>query len=218
MFEDAGCRGEALTAEPVKGSREPNVICTHPGVKSSRIIVGAHFDKVEAGDGVVDNWSGASLLPSFYQGLLETQRQHALQFIGFTGEEVGLLGSKAFVKSEGKDLRNITAMVNLDTLGLAETEIWASHADRELVRWFIAVAKTMNLPVSIMNVDQVGSTDSESFREHKVPAMTIHSLTRETMTIFHSPRDQFTAVKMDEYYRSYQLVLGFLAFIDQKLD
>jgi len=51
----------SLTEQTVKGSKLPNVICTLPGFGPARpILVGAHYDHISDGDGVVDNWSGAS--------------------------------------------------------------------------------------------------------------------------------------------------------------
>ena len=64
MFAEAGCDDQHVSAQAVKGSRLPNVICLLPGSSTKVIIVGAHFDRVSEGDGVVDNWSGRSLLPS----------------------------------------------------------------------------------------------------------------------------------------------------------
>jgi hypothetical protein len=94
LFEDAGCKQEKLAEVPVKGSRTPNIICTLTGTEDARVIVGAHYDKVENGHGVVDNWSGASLLPSLFQGLNSQARRLTFVFIGFTDEEKGLVGSR----------------------------------------------------------------------------------------------------------------------------
>ena len=69
LFEEAGCSGEHLTEQPVKHSHDPNVICALPGQSDAQIVVGGHFDFVDRGQGVVDNWSGCSLLPSLYQSL-----------------------------------------------------------------------------------------------------------------------------------------------------
>jgi hypothetical protein len=218
IFEDAGCAGEKVTEQPVKGQKAPNLICTLPGETERVIVVGAHFDLVEAGDGVVDNWTGASLLPSLYQGIAGEPRRHTFRFVAFTGEEPGLFGSKAYVQQLSKTHEWVSAMVNMDTLGLAETEVWVSHADPNLVRLIRAAAATANLPVSEMNVENVGTTDSEPFREKKIPAITIHSVTSATLPILHSRRDRIEAVHKDEYYRTYQLVLAYLALLDQSLD
>ena len=81
------------------------------------IIVGAHFDKVPEGDGVVDNWSGASLLPSLFQSLKDEPHNHTFVFIGFTDEEKGLLGSSFYAGHMSKEEVAATdAMVNMDTL------------------------------------------------------------------------------------------------------
>ena len=218
IFEEAGCSGMNLTEQPVKSLKAPNLICSLNGTTDSVILVGAHFDLEEAGHGVVDNWSGASLLPSLYQGLSGVARRHTFRFVGFSGEEKGLVGSKAYVQQMNKTHEPVIAMVNMDTLGLAETEVWASRADPELVQMIRRAAATLSLPVSAVNVEQVGSTDSEPFREKKIPTITIHSLTQETLSILHSRKDRIEAIRKDEYYRSYRLILAFLALLDQSLD
>jgi Zn-dependent M28 family amino/carboxypeptidase len=38
-----------------------------PGESDSEIIVGGHFDFVDHGQGIVDDWSGVALLPSLYE-------------------------------------------------------------------------------------------------------------------------------------------------------
>src|SRR5579872_7591489 len=63
MFADAGCKD--ISEEEVK-HLPPNVICILPGQTDEIILVGAHTDRVKDGDGVVDNWSSASLLPSLF--------------------------------------------------------------------------------------------------------------------------------------------------------
>jgi Iap family predicted aminopeptidase len=218
MFNDAGCVGAAITEQAVRGLKSPNLICSLPGATDSIIVVGAHFDLVEAGDGVVDNWTGASLLASLYQGLADVPRRHTFRFVAFSGEEKGMVGSKFYVREVGKLHESVAAMVNMDTLGLAETEVWVSHADPRLVQLIQLTAASVKLPVTGLNVEQVGATDSESFREKKIPAITIHSLTQETLPILHSRKDRITAVHMDEYYRTYRLVLAYLAVLDQELN
>jgi len=217
-FEDAGCSGGKLAEQPVKHLRAPNLICTLESATERTIVVGAHFDLVENGDGVVDNWTGASLLPSLYQGMAGVPRRHTFRFVAFSGEEKGLVGSRAYVKQLGKTHEAVSAMVNMDTLGLGETEVRTSHADPRLVRLMDVAAAATNLPVSSVNVDGLGSTDSESFREKKTASITIHSLTLETLRILHSRYDRIENVHADAYYRTYRLVLAYLAVLDRDLD
>ena len=218
LFEDAGCNEDKLTEQPVKGLKAPNLICSLKGTTELEIVVGAHFDLVEGGNGVVDNWSGASLLPSLYQGMADISRRHTFHFVSFTGEEKGLTGSRAYVQQLARTHESVTAMVNMDTLGLGEAELWVSHADPRLVRLMEATAAAMKLPVMGMNVGEGMSTDSESFREKKIPSITIHSLTSATLPVLHSSKDRIEAIHKDEYYRTYRLVLAYLAALDQNLD
>jgi len=219
LFEAAGCVPPSLTEQAVKYERLGNVICTLSGLTDSKIVVGAHYDHHRGGAGVIDNWSGASLLASLYQSLAGRPRKHTILFIGFTAEEVGLRGSGFFVRTLTKDERaNFRAVVNLDSLGLSSTKVWASRSDAELARALYAVAETMGLPVAGVNMEQVGSGDGQSFRLRKIPIIDIHSVTQQTLRILHSPQDGLPAIRSDDYYDTYRLIAGYLAYLDLKLE
>jgi putative aminopeptidase FrvX len=216
MFEEAGCREGRLEEQPVAKTAAPNVICTLPGESDERIVVGAHFDHVSGVDGVADNWSGASLLPSLYQSLSAKTRRHTFVFIGFTDEEKGIVGSKFYSAGLTKDeAARVRAMVNMDTLGLGPTEVWASTSDRGLVRLMFDVASAMKLPVSVMNVDGYGNSDGKFFRSRGIPIITLHSVTKQTIPILHSRRDNLAAIQFDDYYDTYKLIAGYLAALDE---
>ncbi len=218
LFTEAGCDDQHLSEQPVKGSKLPNVICVLPGTSDRLIIVGAHFDHASEGDGVVDNWSGASLLPSLYQATKIDPRKHTYIFIGFTDEEKGEVGSRFYARHMTKEQVSATdAMVNMDTLGLASTEVWATHSDKQLTALLAYIAKQMNLPVIAVNVERIGSTDSVQFSERKIPSITIHSLTQDAWNahILHSPKDKLSAMNLDNYYQTYRLVAAYLSFLDQ---
>ena len=218
LFEAAGCKGEALADVEVEGSALPNVICKLPGESNSVIVVGAHYDKVTAGQGVVDNWSGAALLASLFESLKDEPRRHTFLFIGFTDEEKGLVGSAQFLEQTTAEQRSrIRAMINLDSLGLSPSKVWLSHADKGLATALNNVAHSMKLPLAGVNVEQVGSADSESFAKRRIPSLTIHSVTQETYPILHSSQDTLAAMHMDDYYDTYRLVAAYLSYLDQKL-
>ena len=220
MFSDAGCDDQHLSEQSVKGSRQPNVICTLPGSSDRVIIVGAHYDRVSAGDGVVDNWSGASLLPSLYEAVKGQPRQHTYIFIGFTDEEQGFVGSRFYVRQMTKQQVAVTdAMVNMDTLGLAPSEVWASHSDKRLTSALVNIARRLNFPITGVDVEQIGSSDGEVFAERKIPRITVHSLTQASWSagILHSSKDKISAIHPDDYYQTYDLLAAYIAFLDQVL-
>jgi hypothetical protein len=217
-FQSAGCDGDKLALMPVKHSSLPDVICTLPGADENVIIVGAHFDHVPRGTGVVDNWSGASLLPSLFQSAVAERRRHKLVFIGFTDEEKRLVGSRFYVSQLSPEARSkVLAMINLDTLGLSSTKVWLSHADPALAGLLNGLAIRMKLPLTALDVEKVGSSDSEPFRQAKIPAMTVHSVTQQTLPILHTERDQASALRLDDYYDTYRLLAAYLAYLDVML-
>ncbi len=219
LFEASGCAGEKLVEQHVRFAKSPNLICTLDGESAATILVGGHFDFVDAGTGLVDNWSGSSLLPSLYQSLKDKARRHTFRFVGFTDEEKGLVGSRYYVdklsKEEAKDIR---AMINLDSLGTTSTKVELVRGDKSLAGALGAVSSTLKLPLSVVDVHGVGRSDSDSFEDRHIPSINIHSLTTQTFPILHSRKDTVSAIQMDDYYNSYLLIRAYLAYLDEMLD
>jgi aminopeptidase-like protein len=219
MFAEAGCRADHLQEEIVKRRDPPNVICTLPGSSPSAIIVSAHFDHAEVGMGAVDDWSGASLLPSVYAALKDAPRKHTFVFVGFTDEEEGLVGSDFYVKHLRKDqLSAVRAEVNLECLGLGPTEVWAHVADKELLRALLSVTQSMHVGLRGVNVEQVGDDDTHAFRDQKVAVITLHSVTQQIWPILHSTNDNLQAIRVDDLYESYRVVSAYLVYLDEVLN
>ncbi|KAJ2955727.1 hypothetical protein NQZ79_g8316 [Umbelopsis isabellina] len=102
-----------------------NTLCVgRVGNDSQRIVIGAHLDSVPAGPGIVDNGSGASSLLEMAIILSEAHQHfvpHSKLVFAFWGaEEIGLLGSREWVRSTRRDSprewNKIAANINLDTL------------------------------------------------------------------------------------------------------
>jgi len=216
---ESGCKLSNLTEEPKDRPFPPNVICVLPGETAEVILVGAHTDYVETrGDGVVDNWTGASLLPSLLYSIGGQRRHHTFVFVGFSAEEKGLLGSLIYAADLTPEQRSrIAGMVNIDSLGLGPTKVWVTHADKILLGPLTEIATSTKLPIAEMDVDNLGSADSEAFADYNIPRITLHSVTKETWRILHSSADKLNAVKMSDYYDSYHLIAAYLAYLDYKL-
>jgi aminopeptidase YwaD len=130
----------------VKGSTEivrekantRNVVMLLPGedeqLKNEYIILGAHFDHLGMGGpgsssraidtvgihhGADDNASGVGMMLELAEKFSKTKGSHkrSIICIAFTGEEMGLLGSKFFTENPGIDLSKVNAMINLDMVG-----------------------------------------------------------------------------------------------------
>ena len=219
LFAEAGCPPDRLELQPVKRSKAPNVICTIPGKIEATIVVGAHFDHTEVGLGVIDDWSGAALLPALLESVRHVDRRHTFVFIGFTDEERGLVGSRHYVKALGKDgVKRISAMIDFDSIGAGPMEVENKSADKALLRRLVDVVAAMKLPLKYVNLNRVGTSDFFSFRAKGAPTLVFHSLTQENLKLLHSPNDNMNALKMDDYYDTYRTAAVYLAYLDLMLD
>lgn len=218
MFRSAGCAGQNLTTELVSKNRPPQVLCRLQGQTNSLIIVGGHLDHVRRGSGIVDDWSGASMLPSLYQALRSQPCRHTFLFIGFTEEERGRVGSRYFVTHlTPTRLRRVRAMVNLECLGMYPPEVWEDHANPVLLRNLSATARYLGTYVPGADCDRIGYDDAMSFRRFHVPTITIHSITQPTVRVLHTRRDNLSAIHLSYYNQAYWIVAAYLATLDAQL-
>jgi len=100
---------------------------------------------------------------------------------------------------------------------LSSTKVELDGADKKMAHALAAIADTLKLPVDVVNVHKVGRADSDSFQDRKVPSISIHSLTQETLRILHSPKDQMEAMQINDYYNTYLLMRAYLMYLDQVL-
>ena len=92
---------------------------TSGGSRDSVVVIGAHLDGVEAGAGINDNGSGsATVLELAIAASKLSPIQNRLRFCWWGAEELGLLGSHAYVNGLTAAERNvIKAYLNFDMLG-----------------------------------------------------------------------------------------------------
>jgi hypothetical protein len=217
LFEETGC--SALSEQKVKGSREPNLICREGGDATAKrtIVVGAHFD-CAGGDGIIDNWTGAILLPSLADFMRQKPRRHSFEFIGFAAEEKGLYGSQAYLKALSPDDRTkIVGVVTMDSLGLTPTKVWVNSSNQDLVRMALTLARAMHLDFAGSNVDGIGTTDSMTFHQAGIPTLSLHSVTTETWNLINSKKDVWASLSWKDYYDTHRFVSALLTYMDEKL-
>lgn len=220
LFLQDDCKG--LVEQQVKGSKKPNLICSIEAAgdnpaEAPVIVVGAHMD-CYGGDGVVDNWTGAIMLPSLAQFIREAPRKHSFRFIGFAAEEKGLYGSKAYLKSLSKEERGrIRAVITMDSLGLTATKYWPNGSDPNPVQYAANVAAALKVGFSGVNVDGAGTTDSQTFHDAKIPTLSLHSVTPRTWMLINSPKDTWQILSFKDYADTHRLVSALLVYLDQQL-
>lgn len=217
LFAEAGCPASAVSeqkigAQKTSGLQSSNIICRLEGKTHKTIIVGANY-----GIATPDGWSAATLLPSLYQALAVRRRRHTFLFVAFADEHRTLAGSQAFAASlTDAQAAQTDAMINLDALGLSPTKVSTQHSDSELVHDLFVMVYTLKIPASQVDLSRSVNTDAEPFNARHIPRITLHSLTLDEVTDLrkYDPQRDF---RPGNYYNSYHLICGYLAFLDERL-
>ena len=125
--------------------RVDNVVGVLPGsdpeLADEFVVVGAHYDDIgvgvggRVGAGADDNGSGTAGLLAVAQALTISKPRRSVLICAFSGEEAGLLGSKALCAAPPVPLSNVVAMVNMDMIGrggTAEVAVLGTALNRDL--------------------------------------------------------------------------------------
>src|SRR5436305_14110311 len=87
-----------VRAEFVPGRVDRNVVAELPGASDEVVVVGAHYDSVWRGPGVIDNATGVEGLRRVAEGFAGGgQPGRSLIFSGFAAEEIGCIGSRSWI-------------------------------------------------------------------------------------------------------------------------
>lgn len=174
------------------------------------IIVGAHFDHLGLGEngssldanpkgkihnGADDNASGVA-------GVIELARyfrQHPLRgknilFICFSGEELGLLGSKYFADHPTIDLGKVTYMINLDMIGRLDphSKSIAVSGSGTSPAWEPLLKKLSSDQLTIKTDSAgIGPSDHTSFYLKNIPVL--HFFTG-SHSDYHKPSDDWEKI------------------------
>jgi hypothetical protein len=107
--------------------RTANVIGVVPGHDPARaseaVVVGAHYDHLGRSGGAVypgadDNASGTAVVLELARAFATAGgASRTLVFVLFSGEEIGLLGSRHYVRNPTVPIERTVAMINLDMVG-----------------------------------------------------------------------------------------------------
>ncbi|GHE12577.1 aminopeptidase [Klenkia taihuensis] len=109
-----------LAVEVITETRtSQNVTAELPGRSDDGVVVvGGHLDSVPEGPGINDNGSGSATILEVAQNLASTRLAHPVRFAFWGAEELGLLGSQAYVDSLPEaEVDRIGAYLNFDMLG-----------------------------------------------------------------------------------------------------
>jgi hypothetical protein len=157
-----------------------------------------------------DNASGVSIVLEVARIL---QQYHAsanyhIVFIAFSGEEEGLLGSKWYVDNPLFPLEEIVAVINLDMVGVGDSEIIAG-TDPD---FFPALGKSIrfsadqfDIPIQFHPGSLWSGSDQYYFYQNNVPCVFFWRSGLQVWETYHTPQDVPELVQLKNLKETLQL-------------
>lgn len=185
-----------------------NVIATIPGEIDEYIALTAHYDSTALSNGAYDNMSGSVGLLGVMDALKDKNLHYGLKFIFCGSEERGLLGSKAYVKDHEKELENIALNINLDMIGTIMGKfISCVTAEDKLAAYISYMGAELGFPVSAET--GVYSSDSTSFADKGVPALSFARIARNEVAPIHCRYDLLEVMSMKQLQADIDFIAHF---------
>ncbi len=149
-----------------------NVVATIPGTKypDQIISMGAHYDSVPFSTGVYDNGAGSVILLEALRHFKANPPERTMKFMWYGSEEVGLEGSKAYVRDHEDELKKHIFMVNVDVAApVIGSESAMVMASEELTHFTDLYLKMRGYSVAVKQ--DIYSSDSIPFADKGIPAI-----------------------------------------------
>lgn len=212
-FELSGKMSASLTVS-IKTNRATvnNVLAYLPGKTDEYVIIGAHYDHLGRGNfdslspsqvgqihpGADDNASGTAGVLELARILapFKGQLRRGILFESFAGEELGLLGSAAWVKEPTRPLDKAVAMLNMDMIGRIK--------DQKVYIGGVGTGSTLKAAVEQGQTDSgfkieysaggYAASDHTSFIAKKIPVLFFFSGLHSD---YHKPSDTWEKINPD---------------------
>ena len=171
------------TVAEIRGSERPGQV----------VILGAHLDSWDLGTGTTDNGTGSMVVLETARAIARSglKPKRTIRFILFSGEEQGLLGSRAYAAQHEPEADSIQAVLVLDNgTGAIKGQALQGRKDLE------GLWKQLLAPVASLKADSVrdankGGTDHLSFLPYGVPGFNFDQLERGYDHTHHSETDTY---------------------------
>ncbi len=195
-----------------KTKHSNNVVGYIDNKAENTIVIGAHYDHLGLGydgnsldanpqgkihNGADDNASGVAgvlAMANYYQKNTVTEKYNYL-FICFSGEELGLFGSKKFCDNPSIDLTKVDFMMNMDMIGRLDSInhllVYGVGTSPELYKAVNTVKSDFKFK---LDSSGIGPSDHTSFYLKDVPVL--HFFTGQHSD-YHKPSDDADKVNYD---------------------
>jgi aminopeptidase YwaD len=198
-----------------------NVLAWLPGQTDEYVIVGAHYDHLGRGNfdslapsqigqihpGADDNASGTAGVLELARLLVPQRGQlkRSILFMDFAGEELGLLGSAAWVKDPTRPLAKAVAMLNMDMIGrIKDDKVYIGGVGTGSTFKIVLEQAQKDAPFKIeYSAGGYSSSDHTSFVTKKIPVLFFFSGLHSD---YHKPSDTWDKINAPSAARLLDLV------------
>jgi carboxypeptidase Q len=171
------------TVAEIRGSEWPGQV----------VILGAHLDSWDLGTGLSDNGAGSSVVLEAARALAQSgvKPKRTVRFILFSGEEQGLLGSRAYAAAHAAEADSVQAVLVLDN-GTGMIVGQALQGREDLAdTWRALLAPLESLGAAAVRSAVKSGTDHLSFAYYGIPAFNFDQNPRGYFRTHHSQSDTF---------------------------
>jgi len=170
----------------IKGSHKPDEF----------VILGAHLDSWELGTGALDNGCNAALVVDALRAIKSSglKPKRSIRFILFSGEEQGMMGSRAYAKAHRSELDKAAGVVVFDS-GTGKTTGFSIGGRKDL----LAAAQRLLTPLTPfdatkLTTDMEWGTDHFDFMLEGVPTFVANQEEANYLVNYHAVSDTYDKV------------------------
>jgi carboxypeptidase Q len=164
------------------------------------VILGAHLDSWDLGTGALDNGCNAALVVEAARALKATglRPRRTIRFILFSGEEQGLLGSWAYVKTHRAELDKIRAVIIFDS-GIGRVTGYSLGGRADIAPAVREVLKPLDSwQVNHLTTDAETGSDHFDFLIEGVPTLIANQEEANYLPNYHAASDTLDKVDIRE--------------------
>jgi carboxypeptidase Q len=181
----------------LRPAQERNVIAEITGATPGDVVLlGAHFDSWDSADGAQDDGVGVAAVLDAARILksLRIAPRRTIRFAFFSGEEQGLLGSRAYIERHREELDTLRAAVIMDS-GAQTPRGFQIHGRSDVEAGARAVlAPLSSLGASGVSLDASFDMDHGPFLAAGIPVLTLWVDEGDYDTHHHAVSDTFDTV------------------------
>ena len=164
------------------------------------VLLGAHLDSWDFGTGALDNGCNAALVIEAARDILRTgiRPRRSIRFVLFTGEEQGMLGSWAYVRTHRAELDRARAVIIFDE-GAVRVTGYKLSGRHEIEAGVQEAVKPLESRVVMRNVmDAPLRTDNYDFLVEGIPTLIAHQEEANYLTNDHAASDTLDKVDIQQ--------------------